>query len=730
MVGGGDAFIAVGRFSNLCTFCNKYYHSRDRKGRQDATKRRETTDVSWKIFQPQIISDCPEVHLRKQLFTEFENSLPKFNGEGDNLFRASATEGSRQGMSLSRSNLPDEKGRVSTNSFDQTASRSRTSLRKFSPDMAKLQANGTRVSKKRPNLEVIEADGNTVSFTDFQLSEKILDLLEERGFQGATPIQSATFELILGGRDIIGRSRTGTGKTLAFVLPIMQKLVEQTEGHRQDRVSQIQCLVLAPTRELAKQVEQEFLAFAKCFRFRTSCFFGGSSYEVQQRAIDRGIDILVATPGRLIDHLDRGNLDLSRVKFFVLDEADEMLSMGFAEDIEKILTYLPPLQERQTLLFSATIPPWIQELAKENQNNPVIVDAIGNKDTKTSTTVEHIALRVPPTELSRKLILESLISVYSAEMTNFRCIVFARTKAEVDSLVSSGRIHNGAAQALHGDITQKQREITLSKFREGSFQVLVATDVAARGLDINGVDLVIQYRIPEDVDMYIHRAGRTGRAGRQGTCIVLYTDEERSRLSLMEKVCKIRFRLGNPPTLQQVIETKVNSLLRASQAIERNSVEPLVPIAKEYIESLHIKEEQREKQLPFIFASLLAVAIGQLNIPEVSILSGEENMCPILVKSKTVLTVSYIVRVVSRLLEDKGFDSRIGLVSVCADTKMAVFDLRKDVAERFVREANRSMESSKNLNHLLFEICSEIPPLSEPNGAKYPERKREYHRRT
>ncbi|GJD10501.1 DEAD-box ATP-dependent RNA helicase 3, chloroplastic [Galdieria sulphuraria] len=633
MVGGGDAFIGVGRFANCCTFCSRYYYSRDRKsisfekqfeillsaksssfnGHKDFIKGLEATDNPCKIFHPHFSRDCPNIHLRKQLFTESK----RLSGAEDEFLRSSVTDGVFRESHPSSSRSVKET-RASTSFFDPTVTRSRGSSRKISANStsAKLHSNNTRVSKKPASLQVVEANETPVPFTSFQLSKKILEILEERGLRDATPIQSATFELIYSGRDIIGRSRTGTGKTLAFVLPIMQKLVEQLETHNIDRVSEIQCLVLAPTRELAKQVEQEFSAFAKCFRFRTSCFFGGSSYEVQQRAIKRGIDILVATPGRLIDLLERGSVDLLKVKFFVLDEADEMLSMGFAEDIDKISTYLPPTRERQTLLFSATIPPWVQELAKSNKNNPIIVDAIGNKDTKTSTTVEHIALRVPPTELSRKLILESVISVYSAEMTNFRCIVFARTKAEVDSLVSSGRIHNGAAQALHGDITQKQREITLSKFREGSFQVLIATDVAARGLDINGVDLVIQYRVPEDIDMYIHRAGRTGRAGRQGTCIILYTDEERNKLTLMENVCKIRFRLESPPSIQQVIETKANGFLRASQAVEGKWVEPLIPVVKEYIESLHIEGEEREKQFPFVLASLLAVAMGQLNMPQ------------------------------------------------------------------------------------------------------------------
>jgi superfamily II DNA/RNA helicase len=583
MIGGGGAFVVVGRLESACTYCSRHDYNQ--------YKRRITNDKKCLIFH---VSSRNNGFIGTQSFREglecfpVKTSEPQFSrgwncsrlgkhvigsqsrselsrGE-DEQFVATTTEAMLEGhvpstTVVSKENLEEKPSTVSRRS----TSRSQTDLNRASSSFSRVPSSGTRSSKKHTTLDVIEADDKQVAFTNFQLSGKILDVLEERGFHNSTPIQSATYELIHSGRDIIGRSRTGTGKTLAFVLPIMQRLVEDFEARGNERSTHIQCLVLAPTRELAKQVEQEFLAFAKPFHFRTSCFFGGSSYEVQHRAINRGIDILVATPGRLIDHLERGNIDLSKVKFFILDEADEMLSMGFAEDIEKILTYVPSTQERQTLLFSATIPPWIQDLARKNQNNPIVVDAIGKKDTKTSTTVEHIAIRVPSTELARRLVLESVLSVYSAELTNFRCIVFARTKAEVDSLVSSSRIQNGAAQALHGDITQKQREITLSKFREGLFQVLIATDVAARGLDISGVDLVIQYRIPEDIDMYIHRAGRTGRAGRQGTCVVLYTDEERSKLNLMQNVCKIRFRLESPPSVQHVIETKAKSLLRSIQ---------------------------------------------------------------------------------------------------------------------------------------------------------------------
>ncbi|ERM99235.1 DEAD-box ATP-dependent RNA helicase 53 [Amborella trichopoda] len=355
------------------------------------------------------------------------------------------------------------------------------------------------------------------------VSSEIVSALAKRGITKLFPIQKAVFEPAMQGRDMIGRARTGTGKTLAFGMPIMDKIIQFNAKHGRGRNPL--ALVLAPTRELARQVEKEFKESAPVLD--TICVYGGVPISSQMNTLDYGVDVVVGTPGRIIDLLKRGALNLSEVQFVVLDEADQMLAVGFEEAVEIILDKLPP--KRQSMMFSATMPSWIRTLTQKYLKAPLTVDLVGDSEQKLA---EGIKLYSILSDIYGKAsILGPLITEHAK---GGKCIVFTQTKRDADRLAyAMGR--NLKCEALHGDISQNQRERTLSGFRDGRFNILVATDVAARGLDIPNVDLIIHYELPSTSEIFVHRSGRTGRAGKKGTAILIYTDQQTRAVRVIEQ---------------------------------------------------------------------------------------------------------------------------------------------------------------------------------------------------
>lgn len=327
---------------------------------------------------------------------------------------------------------------------------------------------------------------------------------------------------------MIGRARTGTGKTLAFGIPIMDRILRHNEKNGSGRNPL--AIILAPTRELARQVEKEFRESAP---LDTLCVYGGVPISQQMRTLNYGVDVVVGTPGRVIDLLRRGVLNLSEIQFVVLDEADQMLAVGFDEAVEVIMEKLP--QNRQSMLFSATMPSWIRKLTNQYLKDPVIIDLVGDSEQKLP---EGISLySIVSENYGKSSILGPLIKEHA---NGGKCIVFTQTKREADRLAyAMGRSY--ACQALHGDISQNQRERTLSGFRDGRFNILVATDVAARGLDIPNVDLVVHYEIPNSSELFVHRSGRTARAGKKGIAILMYTYEQNRALKIIEQDIGCRF---------------------------------------------------------------------------------------------------------------------------------------------------------------------------------------------
>ncbi|KAL8088447.1 DEAD-box ATP-dependent RNA helicase 53-like [Apium graveolens] len=360
------------------------------------------------------------------------------------------------------------------------------------------------------------------------ISNQIVDALARKGITKLFPIQRAVLEPAMQGRDMIGRAKTGTGKTLAFGIPIMDKIIKLNEKHGAGRNPLALCL--APTRELARQVDKEFSESCNLY---TLCVYGGAPIHPQSNALKNGVDIVVGTPGRVIDLIKRGALNLSEVQFMVLDEADEMLKFGFVDDVEMILKNLPA--ERQTLMFSATMPKWIVELTRKFLKNPLTIDLVGENDQKLA---EGISLYSIVSEIYEKPgIIGQLITQHA---NGGKCIVFTQTKRDADRLAFAMK-KSFPCEPLHGDITQAQREMTLSGFRDGRFNVLIATDVAARGLDVPNVDLVIHYEIPNSSEIFVHRSGRTGRAGKKGKAILIYSSDQSSNVRLIERDAACQF---------------------------------------------------------------------------------------------------------------------------------------------------------------------------------------------
>jgi ATP-dependent RNA helicase RhlE len=359
-----------------------------------------------------------------------------------------------------------------------------------------------------------------MSFNALGLAPELLRAVSEEGYEQPTPIQQETIPLALAGRDLVGSAQTGTGKTAAFLLPILQRLAAEGRPHT------LRALILAPTRELAEQVLQSARAYGRHLSVSATAIYGGVGMEPQTRALARGVDIVVATPGRLLDHMERGHLDYSRLEVLVLDEADRMLDMGFAPDVRRILAALP--EERQTMLFSATISAEVDALARQAMSGHASVE-IGRR-AQTAEGIEHVI--VATDKLKKRDVLAAILKAKPAGQT----LVFTRTKYGADKLVTYLRRAGLAAHAIHGDKAQSHRTRTLDAFRQGTTDILVATDIAARGIDVDGIRMVVNFDVPNDAEVYVHRVGRTARAGARGLALTLLSPDEWLLMGDVEKL--------------------------------------------------------------------------------------------------------------------------------------------------------------------------------------------------
>jgi ATP-dependent RNA helicase DeaD len=407
------------------------------------------------------------------------------------------------------------------------------------------------------------------TFQELGLSQQIMRAINQMGFEETTPIQAESIPQSLEGKDLIGQAQTGTGKTAAFGIPMIER-INTNQG------SAVKALVVAPTRELAIQVAEELNNIGQYTGVRSLPIYGGQDITRQIRALKKHPHIIVGTPGRLIDHIRRKTVRLNEIQMVVLDEADEMLNMGFIEDIESILKEVP--EERQTLLFSATMPKPIQRIAERFMKDPTIVRVKQKEMTVPHITQQYIELH----EKQKFEALTRLLDIQSPELA----IVFGRTKRRVDELSQALHIRGYAAEGIHGDLTQAKRSSVLQKFKEGSIEVLVATDVAARGLDISGVTHVYNFDVPQDTESYVHRIGRTGRAGQKGLAVTFVTSREMGQLRNIEKATQRKVDRLPVPSVDDALEGQKQVIIdKLLKTVENENISIYRRFAEELINS-------------------------------------------------------------------------------------------------------------------------------------------------
>lgn len=431
-------------------------------------------------------------------------------------------------------------------------------------------------------------------FSNLNLSNEVLQAIEEMGFEEATPIQSQSIPEILAGKDVIGQAQTGTGKTCAFGIPAIERVNQNIRA--------TQTLVLCPTRELAIQTADELKNVAKFKRgFQILPIYGGQAIERQLIALKKNPQIIIGTPGRIMDHLRRNTLKLDNLAMIVLDEADEMLNMGFREDIDTILEKVP--QKRQTILFSATMPKAIIELTTKYQKQPAMIKITHKELTVPGVEQFYLEVREP----NKFDLLTRLIDANGIKLS----LVFCNTKRRVDELTAKLQTFGYMVEALHGDMKQAQRDKVMAKFREGTIEILIATDVAARGIDVDNIEAVFNYDLPNDEEYYVHRIGRTGRAGKTGVAYSFVFGRDLYKLKDIQRFTKSKITLLKPPSLIDVEESKVNNIFDKMKAvISGGQHTKYIPYIEKLAEDSGLTEQENYLTTLDIAAALLKMAIN------------------------------------------------------------------------------------------------------------------------
>ena len=558
----------------------------------------------------------------------------------------------------------------------------------------------------------VSVDADPTSINNFNLHPITVAALKKKGIETLFPIQVAALEPAQSGRDVVARAKTGTGKTLAFSLPIVEKFLreDEEENNRGDedgggtrrrgsRDKRPRCIVLAPTRELAQQVEREIYSLAPSFE--TLTVYGGAPIGPQESKLRRGVDFVVGTPGRVMDLLNRGTLDLSRVQHVVLDEADQMLAVGFEEDVETILEDVP--KNRQTFLFSATMPHWVKKLQQKFLVDQVNIDLVGEDTGKINKDIDLMSCSVAFP--SKCAVLMDLVTVHAK---GNKTIVFTQTKRDADEVTASlGK--RVSTEVLHGDIAQAQRERTLQRFRQDKFSVLVATDVAARGLDVDNVDLVVHYELPNETESFVHRCGRTGRAGKKGTAIALHTDREFYRLRDVKRFTGADIREINPPSSSEVMAASAATAEHRIHAVDEDVLEFFLPAAKDLIRNVQQKttsddeetetetedetltsQEEIERRAQELLARALAALSGHTEAPPPkSLLTGSPGQVTMIVEDVNGDLPAFSARDLLATLGDKDrrLSSGVGKITFFARNSGkngAAFDVSYEFAQELL----------------------------------------------
>ena len=443
-----------------------------------------------------------------------------------------------------------------------------------------------------------------MKFDELNIDERILRAVEDMGFEETSPIQTQAIPAVLEGIDVIGQAQTGTGKTAAYSIPMLQKINPD--------VKKPQAIVLCPTRELAVQVAEEIRKLAKYMSdIKVLPVYGGQEIVRQIKSLKAGVQIIVGTPGRVMDHMRRKTVKFDSVSMVILDEADEMLDMGFREDMETILTETP--EERQTVLFSATMPKPIMEIARKFQKDAKIIKVVRKE--LTVSNIDQFYYEVRPKNKTE--ILSRLIDIYNPKLS----VVFCNTKRQVDELISELKGRGYFADGIHGDMKQQQRDRVMDDFRSGKTEILIATDVAARGIDVDGVDIVFNYDLPQDEEYYVHRIGRTGRAGKSGLALSFISGREVYKLKDIERYCKTKILAKPIPSLDDVKNTKMDSIFdKIKEMIEADEHRAMLDMVEEHV-------NQEDYTSMDMAAALLKMIVGDTldRIDEVENFHFDEN---------------------------------------------------------------------------------------------------------
>lgn len=426
-----------------------------------------------------------------------------------------------------------------------------------------------------------------MKFDELNIDERILRAIEDMGFEETSPIQTQAIPAVCEGIDVVGQAQTGTGKTAAYTIPMLMKIDPQ--------IKKPQAIVLCPTRELAVQVAEEIRKLAKYMSdIKVLPVYGGQEIVRQIKSLKTGVQIIVGTPGRVMDHMRRKTVKFDNINMVILDEADEMLDMGFREDMETILTETP--EDRQTVMFSATMPKAIMDIARNFQKDARIIKVVRKE--LTVSNIEQFHYEVRPKNKTE--VLCRLIDIYNPRLS----VVFCNTKRQVDELISELKGRGYFADGIHGDMKQQQRDRVMDDFRSGKVDILIATDVAARGIDVDDVDMVFNYDIPQDEEYYVHRIGRTGRAGRSGMALSFISGKEVYKLKDIERYCKTKILAKPVPSLDDVKNTKLDNMFdKIRQTIEEGGLTDMVNLVEEHV-------NQEEYTSMDMAAALLKMLIG------------------------------------------------------------------------------------------------------------------------
>lgn len=443
-----------------------------------------------------------------------------------------------------------------------------------------------------------------MKFDELNIDERILRAVEDMGFEETSPIQTQAIPAVLEGIDVIGQAQTGTGKTAAYSIPMLQKINPD--------VKKPQAIVLCPTRELAVQVAEEIRKLAKYMSdIKVLPVYGGQEIVRQIKSLKSGVQIIVGTPGRVMDHMRRKTVKFDSVSMVILDEADEMLDMGFRDDMETILTETP--EERQTVLFSATMPKPIMEIARKFQKDAKIIKVVRKE--LTVSNIDQFYYEVRPKNKTE--ILSRLIDIYNPKLS----VVFCNTKRQVDELISELKGRGYFADGIHGDMKQQQRDRVMDDFRSGKTEILIATDVAARGIDVDGVDIVFNYDLPQDEEYYVHRIGRTGRAGKSGLALSFISGREVYKLKDIERYCKTKILAKPIPSLDDVKNTKMDGIFdKIKEMIEADEHRAMLDMVEEHV-------NQEDYTSMDMAAALLKMIVGDTldRVDEVENFHFDEN---------------------------------------------------------------------------------------------------------